>query len=171
MYGCKCDNCGETWKDEHNGFVAFTDKISMENVLGDEDGEAWHTDRSKTPHRHYCDDCWSIDDNDKLILNPDRRTIPQEELDKFSKLLTSYLSSYERLATNHSLCTEVGKVIRMYNAIKEPHEFYKFIEWCKLIYYYNDTGDNWTHGTSFYAWSDLISTYAEKTNIDYEGKA
>lgn len=170
MFGCKCDNCGNTWKDEHNGLVAFTDKLSMETVLGDEDGEAWHIDRNFTPHRHYCDDCWCIDENDKLILNPDRRTIPQGELDGLHESLKANLSSYDKMKESHSLSTEVGKVIRIYCAIKEPHEFYKFIEWCKALYHHHG-GDTWSHGSTFYSWSTLIMNYAEETNIQYEGKA
>jgi hypothetical protein len=63
MYAAKCDNCGKEWVDEHNGWYAFTDKISMAGMLAD-DTEWW-----KDGDKHYCSNCCKgYDDNDNLII-------------------------------------------------------------------------------------------------------
>lgn len=67
MFGCTCDNCGERWVDEHNGFAAFTDETSMNNMMGDD--TEWYTDhQDKAENKHYCPKCWSFDDDDNLVL-------------------------------------------------------------------------------------------------------
>src|SRR5664279_2219408 len=73
-YGCVCDNCGEAWFDDHNGYAAFaTDDSMAENVSNDEE---WHTDHDADPTKHYCSKCFKIDDEDNLIINSER-TNPQ----------------------------------------------------------------------------------------------
>ena len=68
MFGCQCDNCGKQWMDEHNGFVAFADKNSMENIMGDDTD--WYTDREEEEDKHYCPGCFTFDDYDNLVLKP-----------------------------------------------------------------------------------------------------
>jgi len=66
MYSGKCDNCGEEWADEHNGYCAFTDASSMkENMMESE----WLHEGDKD----YCPKCYSYDDDDKLILKSQDR--------------------------------------------------------------------------------------------------
>jgi hypothetical protein len=50
MFECTCDNCGEQWQHGHDG----------------------HTDRQpgSEPDKHYCPDCFHIDDEDNLIIKP-----------------------------------------------------------------------------------------------------
>lgn len=63
MHGCKCDNCGKEWIDEHRGIVAFTDESGIKEALNDDTD--WYTDADK----HYCPDCFDgFDDEDNLIL-------------------------------------------------------------------------------------------------------
>ena len=67
MFGCKCDNCGEQWFDDHNGFAAFTDEISMKNNISDD--ETWYVDREHNgDNKHYCPKCFIFDDQDNLII-------------------------------------------------------------------------------------------------------
>lgn len=66
MYGAKCDNCGKQWVNDNYYWVALGDKDSLESTLGDDD---WHTEESKEfSDKHYCPDCYSFDDDDKLVL-------------------------------------------------------------------------------------------------------
>lgn len=67
MFGCFCDNCGDQWDDDETGYCAFTDAFSMKDHLVDD--THWHT-LSGTPDRHYCPECFTIDDNDNLIIKP-----------------------------------------------------------------------------------------------------
>lgn len=62
MFACECDNCGEQWIDDHTGYMAFTDEISMKNNISD-DG-SWYSNMKQ----HYCPKCWIIDENDNLVL-------------------------------------------------------------------------------------------------------
>lgn len=66
MYGCKCDSCGNQWADEHNGFVAFTDKASIKNMISDDD--TWYVHHESLDVKHYCPKCWSFDNEDNLVL-------------------------------------------------------------------------------------------------------
>lgn len=68
MYGCRCDNCGIEWVDEHHGFAAFTDEISMKSQMADD--HTWHTDRDAVEDRHYCPKCFSFNDDDELVITP-----------------------------------------------------------------------------------------------------
>ena len=62
MYTVKCDNCGKSFEDEHQGFCAWNDKSSaLENAT---EADWIQLDL----HIHYCPECYSFDDNDKLIL-------------------------------------------------------------------------------------------------------
>jgi hypothetical protein len=70
MFECTCDNCGEQWQHGHDGFVALADEDSLSNTVSDD--EDWHTDRQpgSEPDKHYCPDCFHIDDEDNLIIKP-----------------------------------------------------------------------------------------------------
>lgn len=65
MYGCGCDNCGEHWRDDHSGYICFTDAESMQANVSD-DGD-WYTEHA-IPDKHYCPKCWNIDDEDNLNI-------------------------------------------------------------------------------------------------------
>ena len=63
MYECVCDNCGEAWRDDHNGWCAMTDESSMNSAISEDDGWLEHEGK------HYCHKCITgFDDNDKIIL-------------------------------------------------------------------------------------------------------
>ena len=68
MYGAKCDHCGEEWQDDHNGWVAVIDELSMKQILGD---EGWYTDVDGKSH--YCTECFDYDENDVFYLKPERK--------------------------------------------------------------------------------------------------
>lgn len=62
MFGAECDNCGERWIDDHNGFVSFTDESSMKQVLEDDD-TWWSGDEGI-----YCPSCFKFDDEGNIII-------------------------------------------------------------------------------------------------------
>lgn len=66
MLGCQCDNCGEQWIDENNGFAAFADEFGIKDSVGDDD--QWHTEFNYPNDKHYCKECWSFDSEDNLII-------------------------------------------------------------------------------------------------------
>jgi hypothetical protein len=66
MFGADCDNCGESWIDDHHGFCAFTDESSMQSNLSDD--ETWYSLDDKC----LCPKCFTIDDEDNLIIDPTR---------------------------------------------------------------------------------------------------
>lgn len=61
MFSISCDNCNEDYIESHNGWSAMNDQSSIQE-LADNDG--WHTDDEK----HYCPNCFTINDEDNLIL-------------------------------------------------------------------------------------------------------
>lgn len=63
MFGAVCDECGEIWRDDHNGFVAFRDKMSIELNIQE---SGWHTHESTG--ETYCLKCHIIGDDDELIV-------------------------------------------------------------------------------------------------------
>lgn len=73
MYGIKCNNCGTDWIDEENGIDVFGDELGILNeVRNDED---WHTEGKIPNEKHYCPDCFVINDMDELVINM-TRTVP-----------------------------------------------------------------------------------------------
>lgn len=56
-----CDNCGETFLDDHTGFALYADEINANEAA---DNAGWYSEDSK----HYCPDCHTIDDDDNLVL-------------------------------------------------------------------------------------------------------
>lgn len=58
-----CDNCEETYQNDHSGFSIFVDEIQAHD---DADNSGWYSDDGK----HYCPTCHEIDDNDDLIIKP-----------------------------------------------------------------------------------------------------
>lgn len=83
-----CDNCGESYTDEHNGFSIFVDE-NQAHESADNDG--WYSDNGK----YYCPDCHKIDDKDNLILKklspqyqviadfPDNKDFPKGKIIEF----------------------------------------------------------------------------------------
>ena len=67
MYSCFCDNCGTRWEDHHNGYVAMTDEVSIKDNVQEE--EEWYSDNDKD----YCPDCWTMNEDDKLIIDESRK--------------------------------------------------------------------------------------------------
>lgn len=58
MYGAQCNHCKKDWYSEYNDWVAMNDKGSIQEILSD---EGWFEDK-------YCPKCWSIDEEDNIIL-------------------------------------------------------------------------------------------------------
>lgn len=61
MYGCTCDHCGISWKNDQYGWVAMTDEDSINECVNDAD---WFVSASQQVH--LCPECYYIDDNDEL---------------------------------------------------------------------------------------------------------
>lgn len=56
-----CDNCGAEYQDDDTGFTIF---------LTENDAREWaENDGWSLRNKHYCPDCFTIDDNDELIIN------------------------------------------------------------------------------------------------------
>jgi hypothetical protein len=60
MYTVICDNCGKD-VNEDSEFSAWSDKTYAEDVAMEAN---WIDEDDK----HYCDDCFSYDDEDNLVL-------------------------------------------------------------------------------------------------------
>lgn len=62
-------NCGTKWIDEDHGYVAFTDKSSIQLIVQEDTDWAVDTDY-EWEDRHYCPKCFvGFDDDDKMIIN------------------------------------------------------------------------------------------------------
>ena len=61
-----CDNCGETYMDDHSGFSIYVDENGAHEAAED---DGWHLEGDK----HYCPECHTIDDEDNLIYAFDAR--------------------------------------------------------------------------------------------------
>ena len=59
-----CDNCGETYTNDHSGFSWFPNNSDAYEEAGD---DGWHETEDE---KHYCPDCHEIDDDDNLIIKP-----------------------------------------------------------------------------------------------------
>lgn len=69
MFTVICDNCGA---DSNKGseYSCWGDSSNAEDIAADSD---WHFESDK----HYCPNCFSFDDNDKLVIDPIRKvTLP-----------------------------------------------------------------------------------------------
>jgi hypothetical protein len=71
MYGCHCDNCGEDWINEEKCISVFVDQNGILNEVRND--ETWHTDGPFGNEKHYCPDCFTVNDNDELIINASRK--------------------------------------------------------------------------------------------------
>jgi len=63
-----CDNCGETYTDEHSGFSIYVDESSAYESA---DSDGWYGDKNI----HYCPSCHKIDDEDNLIIDQTRTKV------------------------------------------------------------------------------------------------
>ena len=74
-YCATCDNCGETYTDEHSGFSLFVDENQCHEHM---DNDSWfsHGD-GEHKGKHYCPKCYKYDevDEDKIILNESRKNL------------------------------------------------------------------------------------------------
>ena len=62
MFTVKCDNCGKSFEDTHQGFCAWNDADGAETYAID---SGWLKEEADT---HYCPDCYYFDDYDNLTL-------------------------------------------------------------------------------------------------------
>lgn len=60
-YTVKCDNCGELYSDEYNGYSAWADEIGALEY-------ATESEWINEGEFHYCPDCYHYDDEDALVL-------------------------------------------------------------------------------------------------------
>ena len=65
MYTVVCDNCGED--------VGSSQDYSCWNDEGYARTNAMESDWVKEDDKDYCPDCASFDDEDNLVLNPERK--------------------------------------------------------------------------------------------------
>jgi hypothetical protein len=84
MYSVVCNNCNEAYYDEHNGFIAWSDEsLANENAMNAE----WYKENDK----HYCPKCFSIDDDDNLIITKlsARGNVLVDQSDKDDRIVDS----------------------------------------------------------------------------------
>jgi len=73
MFAVICDNCGEQYIDDYNGFCAWDDDMGAEAAI--QDDESWH---SAPDEKHYCSKCFKgFDDSDNIILDKERTLKPE----------------------------------------------------------------------------------------------
>ncbi|WP_347219309.1 hypothetical protein [Chryseobacterium sp.] len=95
MYSVECDNCKNVYSDE---FSAWGDSGIAEENATDSD---WFRGEDNTEYegKHYCDACYSIGDNDEIVICEERRGIfePVPDEDR------NYISNYHLIRTNTEL--------------------------------------------------------------------
>jgi len=75
MHSGSCDNCDETFEDRHSGFTAMPDSCDIIEAMGN---SGWHIGgdaEGSVEGNHYCPACFTIDDEDRFILNADRTKV------------------------------------------------------------------------------------------------
>lgn len=80
MFSAVCDNCGEPYI-HPEGFMAFSEREQMEEALMNDEWE-------KQDKKHYCRDCWYVDDNDNIVckagdVSTKRREAQENGFDDF----------------------------------------------------------------------------------------
>lgn len=63
MYAGKCDTCGAKIKLGGGDYTAYGEEWHIEEDMKNSD---WLIKEGK----HYCDDCWSYDDEDNIVIKP-----------------------------------------------------------------------------------------------------
>lgn len=63
MFSAKCDNCDKEYMEAHNGWSAMSDESGLVELMSNDD---WHV--HDDGNKHYCSDCYTIDDEDNLII-------------------------------------------------------------------------------------------------------
>ncbi len=72
----ECDNCKQHYENG-SGFALFSDEHSMREDATDDD---WKLD--EIPGKHYCDECYSIGENDEFYINESREDLHSVRLTK-----------------------------------------------------------------------------------------
>lgn len=62
MYTVVCDNCGRD-VNENADYSCYNDKVFAQDV-------AMESDWLKEGDKHYCPNCYTYDDEDNLVVNP-----------------------------------------------------------------------------------------------------
>lgn len=78
-YQASCDNCGETFCDEHgDGFTVFSDEGDMQENM---DSDGWHVNGTDEDHEDkvYCPLCYKEhpEIDDKIIVDLTRKIPPK----------------------------------------------------------------------------------------------
>lgn len=73
-YVGSCDNCQESYTDDHSGFSMFVDEESLHERM---DGDGWYTGYDDPEHdgKHYCPHCYKQhpEEDDKIIVDISRK--------------------------------------------------------------------------------------------------
>ncbi|MDN5470374.1 MAG: hypothetical protein L0G02_08150 [Lactococcus lactis] len=126
MYSVECDNCKDVYSDEYS---AWSDSGSAEEYATD---SYWFRGEDDSEHegKHYCDACYSIGDNDELIINEDRKGIYEPVLEQDR----NYVSNYHLIRTKTQLKqpesnVEIG-IMRVGKSFREKGYYDEvFSEW------------------------------------------
>lgn len=76
MYSCNCDNCGETYRDDHSGFTAYPDESNLREAMDNDDWYTGHTDEDHQD-KQYCPNCFKQHEtiDDKIIIDESRMVV------------------------------------------------------------------------------------------------
>ena len=67
FYACKCDNCGRI-EENYDGISFWADKETAHD-------NAMESGWEEVDGRDICELCWSMDDDDKIIINTSRTKV------------------------------------------------------------------------------------------------
>lgn len=71
MYAADCDRCGHQWS--HDIIYAYPDKTTTEEMIANSDGIIMEDGKT------YCRDCYTIGDNDEIVILPPKATEGKQE--------------------------------------------------------------------------------------------
>lgn len=71
MYAADCDRCGSQW--HHDVICAYTDKSDVEEMIANSDGIVMEDGKT------YCFNCYTIGDNDEIVILPPKATEGKQE--------------------------------------------------------------------------------------------
>jgi hypothetical protein len=72
MYSGKCDNCGCAIELGGGEYSAYAHIDSVQEEMGNSEWHIEETGKGK-PNKHYCPDCFTIGDDDNIVINESRK--------------------------------------------------------------------------------------------------